>query len=84
VNISATELPGLSAAGAADAADAAECKLRKIADLPVTMEGLRPMVTAQIDGAEHAPRRYQNALRITPPSTRSAAPVVAEASGLAM
>src|SRR5271169_3816085 len=26
----------------------------------------------------------QNALRITPPSTRSAAPVVAEASGLAM
>jgi tetratricopeptide (TPR) repeat protein/predicted aspartyl protease len=31
---------------------AAECKIGKIAELPVTMNGLRPMVTAQIDGVD--------------------------------
>jgi tetratricopeptide (TPR) repeat protein/predicted aspartyl protease len=29
---------------------AADCKLAKLADLPVTMDGLRPTVTAQING----------------------------------
>lgn len=31
---------------------AAGCKIGKIAELPVTMNGLRPMVTAKINGAE--------------------------------
>ncbi len=31
---------------------AAECKIGKIAELPVTMNGLRPMVTAQINGVD--------------------------------
>jgi tetratricopeptide (TPR) repeat protein/predicted aspartyl protease len=31
---------------------AAECKIGKIAELPVTMNGLRPIVTAQINGVE--------------------------------
>ena len=30
----------------------AECKIGKIAELPVTMSGLRPMVTAQINGVD--------------------------------
>src|ERR1700691_2541393 len=30
----------------------AGCKLGKMAELPVTMVGLRPMVTAQINGAD--------------------------------
>ena len=30
----------------------AECKIGKIAELPVTMNGLRPMVTAQINGVD--------------------------------
>jgi len=31
---------------------AAECKIGKIAELPVTMNGLRPIVTAQINGVD--------------------------------
>ena len=31
---------------------AAECKIGKIAELPVTMNGLRPMVSAQINGVD--------------------------------
>jgi tetratricopeptide (TPR) repeat protein/predicted aspartyl protease len=31
---------------------AAECKIGKIAELPVTMDGLRPMITAQINGVD--------------------------------
>ena len=31
---------------------AAECKLMRLAEMPVTMNGLRPIVTAQINGAD--------------------------------
>jgi hypothetical protein len=34
------------------AGSAAECKIGKIAELPVTMNGLRPIVTAQINGVD--------------------------------
>jgi hypothetical protein len=34
------------------AGSAAECKIGKVAELPVTMSGLRPMVTAQINGVD--------------------------------
>ncbi|HUO69111.1 MAG TPA: aspartyl protease family protein [Gammaproteobacteria bacterium] len=34
------------------AGQAADCKIGKIAELPVTMNGLRPMVTAQINGVD--------------------------------
>ena len=33
-------------------ASAADCKIGKIAELPVTMNGLRPIVTAQINGVD--------------------------------
>jgi tetratricopeptide (TPR) repeat protein/predicted aspartyl protease len=36
----------------APAAHAAECKLQRIAELPVTMEGLQPTFTAQINGTD--------------------------------
>jgi tetratricopeptide (TPR) repeat protein/predicted aspartyl protease len=42
---------GLLAAAPQDGS-AAECKIGKIAELPVTMNGLRPMVTAQINGVD--------------------------------
>jgi tetratricopeptide (TPR) repeat protein/predicted aspartyl protease len=38
-------------AGAASAAQA-ECKLNKLADVPVTMSGLRPLVMAKVNGVE--------------------------------
>lgn len=31
---------------------AAECKLLRLAEMPVTMNGLRPIVTAQINGTD--------------------------------
>ncbi len=39
-------------AAAPFAGSAAECKIGKIAELPVTMNGLRPIVTAQINGVD--------------------------------
>jgi tetratricopeptide (TPR) repeat protein/predicted aspartyl protease len=39
-------------ASAAAPAFAAGCKIGKIAELPVTMNGLRPMITAKINGAD--------------------------------
>ncbi len=42
----------LALAGSPGSGFAAECKIGKIAELPVTMNGLRPMITAQINGAD--------------------------------
>src|SRR4051812_43409503 len=44
----AAVIAGLLGAGAADAA----CKVGELAKLPVTMDGLRPMVAAKINGVE--------------------------------
>ncbi len=42
----------LAAAALAGPAAGAECRLDKLAELPITMEGLRPMVPAKINGTD--------------------------------
>jgi hypothetical protein len=43
-------LAALSLAAPASRALAAGCVLEKVADLPVTMSGMRPLVSAKING----------------------------------
>ncbi|MDB5693247.1 MAG: hypothetical protein JWO81_2310 [Alphaproteobacteria bacterium] len=45
---------GIAAVLLAPAAAEAACKVEKFADLPVTMDGLRPMVAARINGVDGA------------------------------